>query len=160
MEARHTTALSSRTTRATGSSLLCSSLIAAPLRSVRVVVVAVPAQTLNVAVGLLYGMPTVAHGAEVAAPLMAHGNLPLNYGQGGGETLCFEVDKGQDVDVGFIKVFFSHSRFDLSMIQQNALDVMGKRGLGRRDSNARPMEVLWDEITLPIRQVKPSTSHA
>jgi hypothetical protein len=156
MEARRTTALSSRTTQATGSSRLCSSLIAAPLRSVRVVIVVVPAQNLNVGVGLLYGVSTVAHHAAMVAPLPAHGSLPLNYGQGGGETLCFEVGDDQDVDVGFVKVFISNERFDLSMIKQNSLDFMGRRGMGGHNLNARPIEVLWDEITLPIRQVKPS----
>jgi hypothetical protein len=138
----------------------CSSSIAAHLRLVGVFAVAVPVKALNIVVGLLYGVSTVAHHAAVAAPLPAHGSLPLNYGQGGGETLCFEVEDGQGVDVGFVKVFFSNERFDLSMVRQNALDLMGMRGLGRRDSNARPKEVLWDEITLPIRQIKPSTSHA
>jgi hypothetical protein len=114
----------------------------------------VPAETLNVAVGLLYGISTVAYHAAVEAPLPPRGRLPLNYGQGGGETLCFEVQDGQNVDVGFVKVFFSNERFDLSSISQNALDLEGRRGLvSRRDSMARPMEVLWDDITLPIRQV-------
>jgi hypothetical protein len=112
------------------------------------------AVTVNLGVGLLY----VSHTAT-AAPLLRRGSLPLNYGQGMGETLIFEVEDEQEVEIGFVKVYFSTERVDLSMIGQNALDCTIWRGLEfsrgprlRWDLKVPPIISLWDEITLPVQQ--------
>ncbi|PPQ82270.1 hypothetical protein CVT25_008418, partial [Psilocybe cyanescens] len=49
------------------------------------------------------------------------GHLNLGFGNGGARPYEYFIPDGQDVDVGFLKCFFSTSPIDLSSIIQNSL---------------------------------------
>jgi hypothetical protein len=109
--------------------------------------------------GHVYGSAAAAHDANVKPPLPPLGTLPVNYGHGGGETLCFALDKKLDVDVGFAKMFFANVRFDLLVIEQKALETAelggGRRGCAPQNkTSAGRVAKMWDEITLPVLQVR------
>jgi hypothetical protein len=110
--------------------------------------------------GHLCSSSIAGHDTKGFAPLHPHGALPLNYGHGGGETLHFVANEMRDMDVGFAKVFFADTQFDMAIIAQRALETVGldegPQSLPQDRTNAGRIDarVLWSEITLPILQMK------
>jgi hypothetical protein len=48
------------------------------------------------------------------------GSITIGYGSGGARPLGYCLLDGQDIDVGFLKLFFSTEKVDLSSIPQDS----------------------------------------
>jgi len=66
-----------------------------------------------------YFQPGLSTG-KVDPPLRPQGSLTIGYGAGGGVPLVYVLRKGQDVDVGHLKLFLSTNHADLSGIPQDS----------------------------------------
>ena len=86
-------------------------------------------------------------------PLQPNGSVTVGYGSGE-VPYVFKLDKGQDVEVGFLKLFLSTEYVDLSDIPQSSpfTDDVG-RPFGRTEES-RTRRSMWDTIlaTVVIRK--------
>jgi len=94
---------------------------------------------------------------KLESPLKGNGELCVGYGSGGWEPLAYEIREGQDLDVGFLKIYLSTQPVDLSgKAQQSAFP----ENRGATAWRPEPQDV-WDTILIPIiqrrnpNQVKP-----
>ncbi|KZV73885.1 hypothetical protein PENSPDRAFT_682439 [Peniophora sp. CONT] len=76
--------------------------------------------------------------------------LPLNYGEAGLQPLTFELPVGQELDVGFLRIFVSTHNADLSRIAQRP--VLGTRGVLSASKDWAMKPEIWDAITLAVVQ--------
>ncbi len=53
-------------------------------------------------------------------PLPAHGTLSIGFGPGGAQAQTYGLRPGQDVDVGYIKVFLTTEYIDYSVLEQDS----------------------------------------
>ena len=74
--------------------------------------------------------------------------MPLNYGDAGNEPLSFEMPANRKADVGFLRIFLSTHKGDLSKIAQDP--VIGGRAPVRVTWTCE--EEFWDAITLAVVQ--------
>ena len=93
---------------------------------------------------------------KLESPLKSNGELCVGYGSGGWKPFSYELKQGQDLDVGFLKIYLSTQPVDLSGIQQESAY------LGEPRTSAvwhpEPQDA-WDTILIPIIQrSKPSPS--
>jgi hypothetical protein len=92
------------------------------------------------------------------------GSLALNYADGDGQPLTFELAQGRDVEVGFLRIFLTPEPVDLSAFDQYPLDNQGSSSaddafmLEEQDlpftEPGLPFTTRevseWDVVTLPI----------
>ncbi|KZV74054.1 hypothetical protein PENSPDRAFT_682235 [Peniophora sp. CONT] len=104
----------------------------------------------GLAISEYYKPPTIG-GAEPSLP--ARGALTIGYGAGGGLPYTFFLREGQNLDVGFIKLFISPEPVDFSSIEQRSpfKDPIAR---GKRKPSAE-FEVGWDTVTIAVVQRKP-----
>ena len=95
--------------------------------------------------------------SRLESPLKGNGELCVGYGPGGWPPLAYEIRKGQDLDVGFLKIYLSTQPVDLSRIEQQSAFLENR---GATVWRPEPQDV-WDTILIPIiqrrnpNQVKP-----
>ncbi|KIM25362.1 hypothetical protein M408DRAFT_26347 [Serendipita vermifera MAFF 305830] len=94
-----------------------------------------------------YYQPPIAAG-KVDPPLLRHQSLTVGYGAGGGRPFKYSLPNGQDLDVGFVKIFISSEQVDLSAIPQ-ASPFRRKRGVD--ESEDKPLG-LWSTVLLTVVQ--------
>jgi hypothetical protein len=96
----------------------------------------------------LYECPISDPNSKVDPSLQPKGSLPLGYGSSGAPPLKFTLREGQDVDVGFIKLFVSTEQMDLSTVNCKSPFENG-RPLVKNNEDAKPPS-LWDTILLTV----------
>lgn len=97
-----------------------------------------------------YFQPPIARG-KADAPLPPKGTLEIGYGVSDGSTpFTYSLREGQDVDVGFMKIFLSTEQVDLSGLEQTS-PFEGTRGPVK--TGMQP-PAIWDVILIPIVQRK------
>ena len=79
----------------------------------------------------------------------APGSLSIGYGSGGSPPFCFYVRDGQDVDVGFLKLFLTTEPVDYSNIPQTTPFDFNHRGGGSYKSK---YSLIWDTILVAVVQ--------
>ncbi|KIM28590.1 hypothetical protein M408DRAFT_137083 [Serendipita vermifera MAFF 305830] len=95
-----------------------------------------------------YFQPPTAKGT-VDPPLLPYQSLTLGYGAGGGLPFTYSLRDGQDIDVGFIKIFLSTEQVDLSVVpQKSPFSKDYPRGV---DISEKPRG-LWETILITIVQ--------
>ncbi|KDQ61082.1 hypothetical protein JAAARDRAFT_67479 [Jaapia argillacea MUCL 33604] len=95
----------------------------------------------------LYHPPYAAQ-FKVDPPLRPNGSITLGYGSGGEVPYTYEVNKGQDVDVGFLKLFLSSEYVDFSDIPQLS-PFKTVRHMRRADNLFRRISS-WDTILVSV----------
>ncbi|KIM26650.1 hypothetical protein M408DRAFT_25142 [Serendipita vermifera MAFF 305830] len=70
-------------------------------------------------------------GGRVDPPLLPRQALPIGYGGGGSPPITYSLESGQDIDVGFIKIFISTEPIDLSVVPQGSPFRENGRGVGK-----------------------------
>lgn len=79
----------------------------------------------------------------------AKGSLTIGYGSGGHLPQMYYMREGQDMDIGYLKLFISTQRVDLSHIEQKSPFKDAVRG-------GKPVKHTlyegWDSILVPIVQ--------
>ncbi|KIM25370.1 hypothetical protein M408DRAFT_26358 [Serendipita vermifera MAFF 305830] len=95
-----------------------------------------------------YFQPPTSKG-RVDPPLPPHESLAIGYGAGGAPPFKYFIPKGQEIDVGFIKVFLSSRKVDLSTVPQ--LSPFDNNGRGSDSVKGRPAG-LWSTILITIVQ--------
>jgi len=81
-------------------------------------------------------------------PLKGEGELTVGYGSGGWPPFVYQIHKGRDLDVGFLKIYLSTQPVDLSGIKQGSAFSETRSGT---PWSAPPGE-FWDTIIIPIIQ--------
>jgi len=97
-----------------------------------------------------YQPPTTSARYQLDAPLPPRESLTIGYGSGGAAPLTFSLREGQDVDVGFLKLFLTTKPVDFSKIPQGT--PFGREG--HRELQPMPEDAPgeWDTITIMIVQ--------
>ena len=88
-------------------------------------------------------------GHELESPLKGNGELCVGYGSGGWKPFGYELQEGQNLDVGFLKIYLSTQPVDLSGIQQQAAFLGEPRTT--TDWHLKQQDA-WDTILIPIIQ--------
>ncbi|KDR69751.1 hypothetical protein GALMADRAFT_160255 [Galerina marginata CBS 339.88] len=76
------------------------------------------------------------------------GTLNLGFGNGGEKPFEYYIPDGQDVDVGFLKCFFSTSPIDLSKVTQVPLDKLSRSA---KPSDSKVSDA-WGCLLIPVVQ--------
>jgi hypothetical protein len=80
--------------------------------------------------------------------LLAKGSITIGYGAGDDKPLVFNPAEGQNVDIGFLKLFLSTEYVDLSDIAQESPFTTG---IPRSISRARTTKLsTWDTILVSV----------
>jgi len=77
------------------------------------------------------------------------GSLCIGYGSGGSAPFSYFLREGQDIDVGFLKLFLTTKPVDYSTISQTTPFDIEDRGGVLRKPKAR---LIWDTILVAIVQ--------
>ena len=77
-----------------------------------------------------------------------NGSLTIGYGSGGARAHSFYLHDGQDVDVGYLKLFLSTEYVDYSHVPQDSPFLLDARV--HRES--KPKHRIWDTMLIPIIQ--------
>ncbi|KAI0032857.1 caspase domain-containing protein [Vararia minispora EC-137] len=99
--------------------------------------------------------PSSGPGSEPTLP--ANRDLPIGYGDGGGVPHQYFLRQGQDVDVGFLKLFLSTRPVDLDNVpQKTPFEDMDK---SRNQTRQKKRETVptWDALTIAMVQRKPGS---
>jgi hypothetical protein len=86
--------------------------------------------------------------SRVDPQLPPEGTFTLGYGSNGLPPLTFTLEKGQDIDVGFLKVFISTEQMDLSNIKSES-PFDNARPVVKR-TEGYDLASVWDTILLPV----------
>ncbi|KAG7440940.1 uncharacterized protein BT62DRAFT_1080460 [Guyanagaster necrorhizus] len=97
-----------------------------------------------------YYQPGSAKDGAVDVSLPPGGSLTIGYGASGTVPHIYSLREGQDVDIGFLKLFFSTEYMDLSNIVQMS-PFIECRGGARVMSKSR---YLWDTMCVTVVQAK------
>ena len=101
---------------------------------------------------------------KLDSPLRSNGSLAIGYGAAGWPPISFSLPAGQDVDLGFLKIFLSTSPSDLSDICQPSFPGPDPPDNGYRKAKAVPFDMpppiqdptsSWGTVIIPIRQRLP-----
>ncbi|TFY62831.1 hypothetical protein EVG20_g6557 [Dentipellis fragilis] len=94
-----------------------------------------------------YYLPATA-GQIVDAPLRAKQSLTVGFGAGGSVPYSYFLRDGQDVDVGFLKLFLSTEQVDLAhLVQRSPFE----EGRGAQEAPKRSTPI-WDTILVSVVQ--------
>jgi len=98
-----------------------------------------------------YIPPAIGEKAQPSLP--GSGILPIGYGDGGGLPYRYFLREGQNLDVGFLKLFISTESVDFECIPQpSAFD----QGRGGSASRQKPKPI-WDTQTITVVQRQPGS---
>ncbi len=86
--------------------------------------------------------------ADVSLP--PHKSLNIGYGASGTVPHIYALRKGQDVDVGFLKLFFSTEYLDLSGVVQGSPFIECRGGTRAVPESSN----LWDAMRVAVVQKK------
>lgn len=81
------------------------------------------------------------------------GSLTIGYGSSGTPPYTFYLNKGQDVDVGYVKLFLSTEYVDYSSIPQKSPFMYDEA----RSAEYKPKRRVWDTLSIPIVQRRVGT---
>lgn len=95
-----------------------------------------------------YYTPGAAKDNNVDRCIRSKGRLTIGYGAGGGTPHVYHVRKGQDVDIGFLKLFVSTEWVDYSNIEQGP----PFNGTRREEVKVVFRNSPWDTISIPMVQ--------
>ena len=87
---------------------------------------------------------------KLDAPLQPHASLTIGFGSSGYAPQTFSLLPGQNVDVGFLKLFLTTRYVDYSNIPQPS---PFSKGRGTEVANVKTIET-WDTIKIPVIQKK------
>ncbi|KAG8837871.1 hypothetical protein FRC18_007454 [Serendipita sp. 400] len=115
----------------------------------RIVLVDEATASFDFSITPYYQPATSAGRADPSVP--AKQALTIGYGDGGVPAFKYYLREGQDLDIGFIKIFLSTEQVDLSHIRQLSPFNPGGRnaGIGKGKPKAT-----WDTILIPVVQRK------
>jgi hypothetical protein len=87
-------------------------------------------------------------------PLKGHQYLPVGYGDSGSVPHAFYLREGQNVDVGFLKLFLSRNQVNFSHIAQpSPFTSVGSRYTAPAGvEGSKNLRLLWDTIVFPVVQ--------
>lgn len=96
-------------------------------------------------------MPDRAKGNKVDNSLPAHGSLTIGYGAGGGQPRQYWLRPGQEIDIGFLKLFVTTQWIDFTNIAQpSPFSDDGRAQSEVKISNKNL--ALWDSILVTLVQ--------
>ena len=87
--------------------------------------------------------------SKLESPLKANGELCVGYGPWGRKPFSYELQNGQNLDVGFLKIYLSTRPVDLSGIQQQSAFLEKPRTATEWHPE---LQGAWDTILIPIIQ--------
>ena len=103
-----------------------------------------------------YKPPAVGRGAE--PNLAGKSELTMGYGAGGGRPFKYYLRPGQDLDVGFIRIFISTEQVDLSGIEQRSpFTTTDPRAT---DQDQRKPKPIWDTVSIAVVQRNCDAKHS
>jgi hypothetical protein len=102
---------------------------------------------------LSYFEPPKALNGSVDPPLLAQNSLTIGYGASGFPPITYFLPPGQEIDVGFIKLFISTQYIDLGNIPQNSPFDESDRASGIEKKKA---PAIWGTILIPVVQRRES----
>ncbi|KZV65117.1 hypothetical protein PENSPDRAFT_614510 [Peniophora sp. CONT] len=101
-----------------------------------------------------YKPAAIGPGAEPSLPVK--GVLPIGFGSGGARPFTYTLKPGQDMDVGFVKIFVSTVQVNLSMVEQRSpFETKVLRSMQRLKDD--PVEALWDTLSIAVLQRRKAT---
>jgi len=80
------------------------------------------------------------------------GSLTVGYGSGGGTPKKYNLREGQDIDIGFMKLFLSDRYVDLSKIPQES--PFSKKGHKRQSVDVEITDGRWATSLITIIQYR------
>ena len=98
-----------------------------------------------------YYQPPTAGKFKVDSPLPSKGSLTLGYGVGNSDAFNYVLRGGQDVDVGFLKLFLTTEQVDLSNIPQLSPFTRDNRAQVHAPLIATTASI-WDTILVTVVQ--------
>lgn len=108
-----------------------------------------------------YFLPPFGANQEVVPPLMPEGSLTIGYSNGsnkvhpgGSGPFVYECRPGQDVDVGFLKLFLSNQYIDLSTLLQGVTTALDEGSIRRKKvaPEVRGPEPTWASMVITVVQ--------
>lgn len=79
----------------------------------------------------------------------------MGYGAGGGRPFKYLLRPGQDIDVGFVRMFISTRVVDLAGIEQRSPfrdDVGSRDAMGAQVKRRSRPKPIWDAVTIAVVQ--------
>ncbi|KAF8970608.1 caspase domain-containing protein [Flammula alnicola] len=104
----------------------------------------------DLSIGSYYQHPLPGAANHVAEPPlpMNGGSLTIGYGAGGAAPFSYFLREGQDVDVGFMKVFLFSKPVDLSDVAQDTPFEEGRHQMTWK----KKVKPTWGTVTIPVIQ--------
>jgi hypothetical protein len=108
-----------------------------------------------------YFLPPFGVNHEVVPPLRPKGRLTIGYGSngsdkvhpGGSGPFVYECRPGQDVDVGFLKLFLSNQYIDLSTLLQGVTTALDEGNIrGTKVVAPGPSDGIWVSMVVTVVQ--------
>ncbi|KAI0319917.1 caspase domain-containing protein [Amylostereum chailletii] len=103
----------------------------------------------NLSITSCYEPPTSRSGGTARGPLRPGCPLTIGYGSEGADPYVYSLDPGQQIDVGFLKIFLSQSQVDLSWIPQPSPFVTAR--VVRSDVKPSVQDA-WDTVKITVVQ--------
>ena len=97
-----------------------------------------------------YVPPIAAAQGIVDPPLKSGGYLTVGYGDSGSVPHAYFVRKGQNIDVGTLKLFVSRTPVDLSHVAQSSPFITNRARASRPQPEFSPLP--WDTVEIPVVQ--------
>ena len=99
-----------------------------------------------------YYQPPISDTGKVDPPLLPKSSLTIGYGAGGGIPYVYYLRDGQDIDVGYLKLFLFTQHVDLSHVPQNSpFAQVSPFGVCHHNKTVETIPI-WDTILIPIIQ--------
>jgi hypothetical protein len=107
-----------------------------------------------------YFLPPFGVNHEVDPPLRPNGSLTIGYSSngsdkvhpGGSGPFVYECRPGQDVDVGFLKLFLSNRYIDLSNLLQGVTTALDEGSMRGTKVTPEPTDGLWFSMAITVVQ--------
>ena len=97
-----------------------------------------------------YYQPATAGKGKVDPPLAPHQSLTIGYGAAGSAPYTYYLRPGQDVDVGFLKLFLTTEYVDLSCVtQESSFRTVTQP---RTDMEVQSTAPLWGTVMVTVVQ--------
>ena len=94
--------------------------------------------------------------ASQGPPFLTGCSFTIGYGNDGGLPLCYELPRGIDVDVGFLKVYFTTKPIDLRYLEQESpFNDLRHSELSFEEMQLVDVEDQWGTITCAVVQHAP-----
>lgn len=104
--------------------------------------------------------PSSTQGGKPDPPLRAGDSLNIGYGSGGAPPFQYFLRKGQNIDLGFLKLFLTSTYVDLSSIVQESPFGGGggdvRKILEDKTVVQMPLHSTWDQVMIAVVQKRAS----